>query len=115
MVAQLGGNPGFLTVGQPAEKSYTSQSLLKISWPLAVGCLESPKALPSPGPLRFSAVERERDGAGRVQTALAGSSSCLQVHLCHANVSLAPYLNISVTSPLASATRTGKPMQAGTR
>lgn len=25
------------------------------------------------------------------------------------------YLNISVTSPLASATRTGKPMQAGTR
>lgn len=51
----------------------------------------------------------------RVQTALAGSSSCLQVHLCHANVSLAPYLNISVTSPLASATKTGKPMQAGTR
>lgn len=52
----------------------------------------------------------------RVRTALAGSTSCLQVHLCHANVCpLPPYLNISVTSPLASATRTGKPMQAGTR
>lgn len=51
-----------------------------------------------------------------VLTALAGSTSCLQVHLCHANVyPLPPYLNISVTSPLASATRTGKPMQAGTR
>lgn len=63
-MAQLGGNPGLLTVGQLAEKSYTSQSLLKTSWPLAVGCLESPKAWPSPGPLRFSAVGRERDGAG---------------------------------------------------
>ena len=29
--------------------------------------------------------------------------------------SIPPYLNISATSPLASATRTGKPMQAGTR
>lgn len=124
------GNPGLLTVGQPGGKlsqPVPSQDPAGIwMW-----------GLPSPGsrpeercrwrhrPGTHMLAERTRGGlvAGtmfpwrRVQAVPAGPTSCLQVHLgqCGRPPPALPYLNISVTSPLASATRTGKPMQAGTR
>lgn len=112
-------------------KPYTSQALhgqLAFGWG---SCLERPEALPSPGscpqkgscgahrPGTHLLVERARGGAGGgnsvpLETCTNSSAGCLQVHLCKRPLP-APYLNISVTSPLARATRTGKPMQAGTK
>lgn len=88
------------------------------------GCLESPKALPSPSSPRFTAGERgegwgwwwaqRSPGDVHQQPWQAPPAACRCT--CAMQMSApAPYLNISVTSPLASATRTGKPMQAGTR
>lgn len=126
------GNSGLLTVRQPGGEILHQP--VPSHEQLAFGCgscLARPEALPSPGsgpqkgscgahrPGTHLLVERARGGAGGgnnvpLETCTNSSTGCLQVHLCK-RLLPAPYLNISVTSPLASATRTGKPMQAGTK
>lgn len=95
------------------------------------GCLEGPRPRPPrllaqakastgiPRPHAQVLADTVRGGAGggnngplEMCTPLA-TRRCtwVPVNVCPTQ----PYLNISVTSPLASATRTGKPIQAGTR
>lgn len=126
------GNPGLLTVGQPgAGENYTSQSLLKTQQ--ASGCGGCPPLAPGPAdrfPLVLQARHpragtkderwgwwRERCSPGDVykQPRQAPLVACGCTCAMRISAPVPSYLNISVTSPLASATRTGKPMQAGTR
>lgn len=70
-------------------------------------------------------AERTRGGAGGrnnvpLETCISSPGRLCELPAgapvpCRCPPPALPYLNISVTSPLASATRTGKPMQAGTR
>lgn len=128
------GNPGLLTVGQPGvgrlHQPVPSHDSAGI-W--CGGCLESPKAVPTPGyywPTEgFCWCPWAWHPCADAKGKAAGANSVPPEACTHSPHRLrqqpavlgrpplpAPsYLNISVTSPLASATRTGKPIHAGTR